>query len=66
MKLELKAKHEENVNGVRHYYAHVVRNNKLLEVEITKRQYNRTEVGDKLEITRNCKHTVLKKNVEEV
>ena len=65
MKLELKEKRMETINGVKHYYAHVLKNNKLLEVEITKRQYNRTEIGAKIEIFRDCKYTVLKKSVKE-
>lgn len=65
MKLELKAKHVETVNNVRHYYAQVVKNNKLLEVEITKRQYNRTDVGSRIEIHRDCKYSVLEKSIKE-
>lgn len=48
------------VNDVKRYYAQVERDGRAIEVEITKRQYNRTEVGNNIEIFRDCKYTILK------
>lgn len=63
MKLEMKSKRVESVNGVKHYYATVMRNKDLVEVEITKRQFNRTESGERIEICRGNKGTVIKSEV---
>lgn len=65
MKLELKNKHFKLHNNVKHYYAQVIKDNKLIEVEISKKQYNRAEIGHKIEIIRDCTFTIIESYKEE-
>lgn len=52
MKLLLKRKFIEENHNCKKYYAIVEKDDKLVKFEIAKRQYNRTEVGSRIEITR--------------
>ena len=55
MKLPLHKKFVVSENNTKKYYAVVEKDEKMLKVEIAKKQYNRTEIGDKIEIKRFVK-----------
>lgn len=55
MKLPLRKKFVESENNAKKYYAVVEKDGKMLKVEIAKKQYNRTEIGDNIEIKRFVK-----------